>query len=185
MGSNYNESLMHPEWYTYIILFILGIVGSCALIVPGISGSMILLLLGFYNPIMDTIKGFLHSIGLKFGDFSSAFNPDIVNDEGYLLQSFSLLLCFGLGIIIGAILISKLMKFLLQNHKAPTYFGILGFILASVVGIYANGAYYQNITYVDVILAIIFMIAGFFASFYLAKLADQKEKEKLDNIEEN
>ena len=74
------------------------------------------------------------------------------------------------------------MKFLLQNHKVPTYFGILGFILASVVGIYANGAYYQNITYVDVILAIIFMIAGFFASFYLAKLADQKEK--LDNIEE-
>ena len=38
---------------------------------PGISGSMVLMIMGFYNPLMDTIKGFLSSVLLAMGINSS------------------------------------------------------------------------------------------------------------------
>lgn len=177
-GGAYNESLLSPEWYTYLLIFALGIIGSFALVVPGISGSMILLILGFYNPIMDTIKGFLHSIGLSFGEFSTSFDPSVLENGSYLFQSFGLLACFGIGIIVGFFFISKLMKYLLTKHKTTTYFAILGFILASIVGIYANPTYYENFNHIDVILAIVFLACGCIGSFFLTKLADSKAKIK-------
>ena len=179
-GGAYNESLMTPSWYTYLILFLIGILGSCALVVPGISGSMILLILGFYNPIMDTIKGFLHSIGISIGDFSTAFNPSILENDYYLFQSFGLLACFGIGIIVGFFVISKIMKYLLTNHKIITYFAILGFILASIIGIYANPTYYESLNHIDIILAIIFLVVGCVGSYFLTKLADNKSKEGIE-----
>ena len=72
------------------------------------------------------------------------------------------------------------MKYLLTNHKATTYFAILGFILASIVGIYANPTYYENFNHIDVILAIVFLACGCVGSYFLTKLADSKAK-----IEEN
>lgn len=179
-GGAYNESLMTPSWYTYLILFLIGILGSFALVVPGISGSMILLILGFYNPIMDTIKGFLHSIGINIGDFSTAFNPSILENDYYLFQSFGLLACFGIGIIVGFFVISKIMKYLLTNHKIITYFAILGFILASIIGIYANPTYYESLNHIDIILAIIFLVVGCVGSYFLTKLADNKSKEGIE-----
>lgn len=179
-GGAYNESLMTPSWYTYLILFLIGILGSFALVVPGISGSMILLILGFYNPIMDTIKGFLHSIGLSLGEFSTSFDTSVLENGSYLFQSFGLLACFGIGIIVGFFVISKLMKYLLTNHKIITYFAILGFILASIVGIYANPTYYESLNHIDIILAIIFLVIGCVGSYFLTKLADNKSKEGIE-----
>ena len=179
-GGAYNESLMTPSWYTYLILFLIGILGSFALVVPGISGSMILLILGFYNPIMDTIKGFLHSIGLSLGEFSTSFDPSVLENGSYLFQSFGLLACFGIGIIVGFFVISKLMKYLLTNHKIITYFAILGFILASIIGIYANPTYYESLNHIDIILAIIFLVVGCVGSYFLTKLADNKSKEGIE-----
>ena len=179
-GGAYNESLMTPSWYTYLILFLIGILGSFALVVPGISGSMILLILGFYNPIMDTLKGFLHSIGLSLGEFSTSFDTSVLENGSYLFQSFGLLACFGIGIIVGFFVISKLMKYLLTNHKIITYFAILGFILASIIGIYANPTYYESLNHIDIILAIIFLVIGCVGSYFLTKLADNKSKEGIE-----
>ncbi len=42
---------------------------------------------------------------------------------------------FGIGIIIGIILISKLVNYLLKKYSSQTYFGIYGIIIASIVSI--------------------------------------------------
>ena len=42
---------------------------------------------------------------------------------------------FGLGILIGIVVVSKLIEYLLEKFETKTYFGVLGFIFASVLAI--------------------------------------------------
>ena len=107
--------------YEYLILFLVGILGSAALVVPGISGSMILLILGYYNPIVNIItKHFFKG-------------QDI-------LLSLLVLGSVGLGICVGFIGISVIMKLLLKHYPRGTYFAILGFIIGSIPTVYASTA---------------------------------------------
>lgn len=43
--------------YGYALLVLIGMLASCALVVPGISGSMLLLIFGYYKPILDAVSG--------------------------------------------------------------------------------------------------------------------------------
>lgn len=96
--------------------------------------------------------------------------------NNYILPSMFMLVCFGLGIIVGFYLISKIMKYLLSNHKNVTYHIIFSFILVSLVGIYAVPSYYQNLDIIQIIFAVVFLFIGGFASFYISKIAEKKEK---------
>ena len=42
---------------------------------------------------------------------------------------------FGIGVLLGIVLISKLIEFLFNKYEAKTYFGVLGFIIASIIAI--------------------------------------------------
>lgn len=174
-------SLTEAPWWMYFVVLLMGVIGSVALVVPGISGSMVLLILGFYNPIMDTIKAFIASVFSATGhEISMEFASDSVLafiGKDYILPSLGLILCFGIGIVFGFFLISKLMKYLLSRYPDATYFAIFGFILASLVGIYAESAYYQNIDAVQIILAVALLGIGFCISYFLAKFAEKKTEE--------
>ena len=107
------------QWWGYLLLILIGVVGSCALVVPGISGSMLLLIFGYYNPVMRLITdNLLHGINVGI--------------------CFAVLGCLALGIIVGFFAISYLMKFLLKRYPKATYFAILGFIVGSVPAVYAS-----------------------------------------------
>ncbi len=107
------------EWWGYLLLIVIGIVGSCALVVPGISGSMLLLIFGYYNPIVDMLLNHL-----------------LRGDQiGICLAVFA---CLGVGIVVGFFAISLLMKFLLKKFPKATYFAIIGFIVGSVPAVYAS-----------------------------------------------
>lgn len=189
---NGNYVNLNNVWWVYIVLVFVGAIGSAALVVPGISGSMMLMIIGFYNPIMDTIKGFIQSILMACGnDISLDFNPNFNGTLGtsFIVPSLFMLLCFALGIIIGFYLISKLMKYLLTNHKDATYYAIFSFILVSLVGVYAVPSYYDfkglttsQIT-IQIVLSIVFLIVGFVCSFFLTKLADKKINKIEEEIE--
>ncbi len=105
----------------YLLLFIIGIVGSSALVVPGISGSMLLLILGYYNPIVNMMTDHL----LKGQD---------------VLDSLLVLGSVGLGIAVGFIGISVIMKYCLKNFPRGTYFAIIGFILGSIPTVFVSTA---------------------------------------------
>lgn len=96
-----------------IKLFIVGIIAAATMVIPGISGSFILMLLGYYKPIVETI--------------SNLTNFDLLIHNGLVLGSF------GVGIIVGIVLISKIIEFLLKKRPTETYFGIYGIIISSIV----------------------------------------------------
>lgn len=102
---------------TYLLLIALGMIGSMTMIVPGISGSAVLLVLGFYTAIVSNVIG-------NIFEFS-----DIV----YNLQ---VIVPFALGALIGVIIFSKVISYLLRKYPQATYMAILGFILASVIGVF-------------------------------------------------
>ena len=105
----------------YILLIIIGFVGSSALVVPGISGSMLLLILGYYNPLIKLItENLLNGINVS--------------------KSILVLGLVALGIAVGFVFISVIMKKLLANYPRGTHFAILGFILASIPTVYVSTA---------------------------------------------
>lgn len=110
--------LLHLNFGGYLLLVLVGIVGSAALVIPGISGSMLLLIFGYYNPIIGILTEHL-----IFG-----------KDVGI---SILVLACLAVGIVIGFFGISVLMKYLLAKFPRITYFAILGFIVGSVPAVYA------------------------------------------------
>ena len=105
----------------YALLFLVGLVGSAALVIPGISGSMLLLIFGYYNPILRLATEHL----LRGRD---------------VLTSLGVLATVGAGIVIGFILISVIMKKLLEHYKRGTYFAIFGFIAGSLPSVFISTA---------------------------------------------
>ena len=91
--------------YSFITLIMLGGIELISMIVPGVSGTSIHLMLGSYNYIMTM--------------FSKLIIIDLVP--------------FLLGIAIFLFLLTKLIKYLLDNYKIDFYFVILGFSLSSIL----------------------------------------------------
>lgn len=105
----------------YVLLFAVGLIGSVALVIPGISGSMLLLILGYYNPIIDVVTNHL----FKFQDVG---------------VSVLVLGVTALGIAVGFVLVSIIMKWLLSRCPRGTYFAIVGFIIGSIPAAFISTA---------------------------------------------
>ena len=121
-----------PIWL-YFVLIPVGVLAAVALTVPGLSGSLILLVIGFYRPLVDHAKAWGKE--LVHGNFSNT---------GHLLL---MILCFGIGCIIGVVIVSKVMSYLLKKDHDSTYFGIIGFIIGSLFVLFFNYEIYNYYLY--------------------------------------
>lgn len=154
-GSGAADLSAGMAWYGYILLFLVGIVASCALVVPGISGSMLLMVLGYYDPILDAIKAL----------FSSP------------LHSILVILCFGVGLVVGFFTIAKLMQYLLKKFPRTTYWSIVSFVLGSIPAIlivFESQYGYAGIDTRSVITGVILLISGAVATFSLTRYAQKR-----------
>lgn len=154
------------DFYLYFILLFVGMISSMGLIVPGFSGSMLLMVIGFYDKILGLVK--------QIGE-----NP---------LLSILRLAVFAIGVIIGFVLFSKVMKWMFEKHAKTTNCIVLGFLIASIIAIFINSqmfkyfGYYDgisNLNILDCILSPIFAIGGFIGSLliylYVKKNPEIKE----------
>ena len=135
----------------YILLFIVGIVAAATMVVPGISGSLVLMILGYYYPIINTINGVL---------------------KGDMLHNLIVLGIFGIGIVVGILSISKLLEYLFKKYKVKTYFGVLGFVFASVIAIPLSACIELNDITVNIgqaIFGIVLMVIGTIISYKLGE----------------
>jgi putative membrane protein len=156
-----------------LVIFLVAVVAVSALVVPGISGSMFLLVLGFYAPITTMIRDLLWT--WETGIISNLVTPLVV------------LGVFALGLLVGFFLISLLMKFLLTKYKMATYFGIVGFILGSLIALYYNYEViwmYGSLPWWHIVIAAALLLLGFFVSFWLARYGKkhQEIKENRDGL---
>ena len=134
---------------TMILLFLVGVVASATMVIPGVSGSMVMMILGYYYAVINTIKGFLDSL--------KAF------DMPGLIHGACLLIPFGIGVLLGIFLIAKLITFLFEKFGIQTYCAILGLIIASPFAIFYNtGSFSQlsSLTIGSVILGVVLAAAG-------------------------
>ena len=77
-------------------LFFVGVIAAATMVIPGVSGSMVLLLLGYYNPILSAINGFIRAA--------------LSLDMPAIFQGVGVLAPFGIGMVIGIFAIAKLIE---------------------------------------------------------------------------
>ena len=123
----------------YITLFFIGMISSATMVIPGISGSLVLMMLGYYKPITTTISN--------------------LTDFSLLTHNLLILIPFGLGIVVGIVLVAKLIEYLLKKYPVKTYYGVLGFVLASIVAI-IKPMFGITPSIIEVIIAIFLLIGG-------------------------
>jgi putative membrane protein len=114
-GSGANEG--------FVLMFVAGVAGASAMILPGVSGGYLLLVFGVYVPILGGIDAFKNA--LKAGDVDAAMEPTL-----------GIVLPVGLGVVIGILVVSNLLKMLLQRFEKPTLGVLLGFLVGAVVGLW-------------------------------------------------
>lgn len=90
--------------HTLPVLFISGFIGICAMLLPGVSGSSLLLILGQYEYVINAVHNLsIVEIGV-----------------------------FGVGALGGFMGMSRVIKYLLTNHKVATVAALIGIMLGSM-----------------------------------------------------
>lgn len=125
-------------------LFFAGWAGSMAMLLPGISGSFILLLLGVY----PTAIGALSNLNIP------------------------IIIVIGAGVIVGFIVSSNAINYLLTHYKYATFAIILGLIIGSVFVVYPG--FPESGT--PLVMSIIALITGLIVANIFTSL-DQKSAE--------
>lgn len=122
-----------------ILLFLVGIVSASSMIIPGISGSFMLMLLGYYKPIIDVVSNL------------TKFNS--------LWDNLKVLIPFGIGLVVGIVLVAKLIEYLLKRFEVKTYFGVIGFVLASIIAIIVP-LFKVSFSVIELMVGIILLVIG-------------------------
>ena len=148
-GSGGGYANPEPTVSGIILLFLVGVLASATMVIPGVSGSMMLLLLGYYNPILDTIKTFFVAVlGMEFTAFFSAM---------------LILVPFGIGVLVGMVVIAKIIEVVFERYPTYAYWAIIGLLFGSPVAILMVGTF-REITFVGVVTGIIALVCGLFIS---------------------
>lgn len=137
-----------------IKLFFVGVIAAATMVIPGVSGSMIMMILGYYNTIIDTINEFINAL--------KAF------DIAALLDTFIILVPFGIGVVVGIVVVAKLIEFMLKKYPALTYWAIIGLIVASPFAILIMMEI-GTIGVVEVISGVVLLAVGFCISMKIGE----------------
>ena len=113
-----HSKLLAVDAGTMLSLFLIGALAAAAMVIPGVSGSMLLMSLGYYTPLIDHINAFVTAV-VTF-EFSTVW------------YCMGILAPFGIGVLIGAFVIAKLVEYLLKRYERMTYFAILGLVASSL-----------------------------------------------------
>lgn len=138
IGTEKTEIITDRSLLTYGYLFLSGVIASAAMILPGISGSFVLLILGVYYTAIDAVDHL----------------------------EISVILVMGIGIFIGVISISKIIKFFLNHYRTATFAMVIGLVIGSVFVIFPGWA----VNFSQMLLFVIVFSVGLFVAYILGKV---------------
>lgn len=147
------QDTLNKGFTSALLALLLGFIAAGTMIIPGISGSMVMLVLGFYHSIMGHLKMFIIAV--------------LTWNTAALGKHFIVLFPFGIGILLGLLLVSKFVKWLLDKHPVPTYYGIIGLMLSSPYAIFVKATCFgegfaASLTPLTILIAIVCLGGGFF-----------------------
>lgn len=138
-----------------LILFLLGVVASATMVIPGVSGSMVLMVLGYYSTILAQVTGLVDNL--------------LARDWAALGHCAGLLVPFGVGVVLGIFLIAKLIEWLFAKFPSQTYGAIIGLIVSSPFAIlYSSGALGQ-FSVVGLIVGLVLGAAGAWVTWLMGE----------------
>ncbi len=132
-----------------IKLLVVGIIAAATMVIPGVSGSMMLMLLGYYDTILKSINSFIDAL--------------IAFDIQALLVQCSILVPFGIGVVLGIFLIAKLIEFIFSKAEIHAYYAIIGLILASPIAILLK-VDWSGFSVLNLAVGIVTFVAGWFVA---------------------
>lgn len=133
-------------------IFIAGILGAIAMIVPGISGSLLMLILGVYPIIITSIPAMFH--------------PET------FVHAVLLLLPNGVGVLLGLLCGAKLISWFLKKAPNQSYSVILGLLFGSIINVFPGFAVLESVKLG--IFSVLCFIVGFLMAYLSSKVEFKK-----------
>lgn len=156
------------NWAVFVFA---GILGSAAMVLPGISGSYLLLIFGVYLPVVTAIK-----------DFVSALRGGAMGDA--LGLAGTVLVPVGIGVLIGIAGLANGLRALLGRFPQATLGVLLGLLVGSVVGLWPFANLVEKgeiiaeapaMTAGNVLLALVLVAVGFATTTAVSRLGGRRE----------
>ena len=185
-------SLSEPlsENKNILFVFFCGFISICGMVIPGISGSFLLILLGNYKLLLvDSVNEFFELIKNIFG-FQNSNEIDF--------ELIKILIVFCLGSIIGLIILSNLLSYLIKKYTNQINQLIIGFVIGSLLiiwpwrKVYIDSdptinsfinleiinnylRYLPDLSQSNNIIALVWILIGFLFVIYIEKYASRKK----------
>lgn len=102
-----------------------GVVGSTAMVLPGISGSYMFLVMDQYDRILGVVEQLKHALADR--------------DGAGFVDACRIAVPVGIGAVAGIVGLSNVLKLLLHRFKRPTIGFLLGLLVGSVFGLWPFG----------------------------------------------
>lgn len=135
-------------------LVIVGIVAAATMVIPGVSGSMMLMTMGYYYPVIGSVKDFITAL--------------VAFDVPKIIHICMILIPFGIGVVVGIFAVAKLIEMLMDKYEALTYCGIMGLVVASPVVILMS-APLAGMSVVTVLTGVVTFVIGVVIALCLGK----------------
>jgi len=130
LGGMGNIDLNNLSLINYLFFAISGMIASTALVLPGISGALVLTIFGIYETAMESL----------------------------ISLNLPVILSIGSGVMLGVLISSRLIRYLLINFKIETYAAMIGLVSGSIYAILSNLE--GNINNQTIILSLITFFSG-------------------------
>ncbi len=137
-----------------IKLFAVGVIAAATMVIPGVSGSMMLMTLGYYYPVIGSVKDCITAL--------------VAFDIAGLIRLCLILVPFGIGVVVGIFAVAKLIEMLMERYEALTYCGIMGLVAASPVVILMSVPL-TGLTAISVITGVLALAIGTVVAFFLGR----------------
>lgn len=143
-----NNYVVSNNFVDAIIFVISGFIEAIGTVVPGISSTALLLIMGTYDTIISSIGN--------------------LTDFSLFIFNLKILIPYGIGVVIGIILIVRLVNFLFDRYNNKMYAFIFGVLLSSIVLLIIK-TFNTEFVVVELVVGIFMMFFGILISSLLGK----------------
>lgn len=158
--SDYTVTFNVPDTCKYLGA---GVVASATMVVPGVSGSMMMMVMGLYELIIASISTLVKAL--------------LAGNIPVVMQTFCVLVPFGIGAVVGIFVIAKLIEILLDKCPVMTFYCIMGLIIGSPFAIVVvNFDIFKGIDVISIVTGILTFAVGFVIAMFLG--GDKEEANK-------
>ena len=132
-----SNQMIDTSFVSMLKMFGVGVLASATIVIPGVSGSFLLMVMGYYEPLLRIIN--------EITSFTNLYNNIIV------------MIPLGIGLVVGAILIARVIDFCLKKYPVKTYYVIIGFVIASIIEVFLS-VFEYSYTIPTIIIGLILMV---------------------------